>query len=89
MPLNAKCEVLKASHAGFAMLSIILLYGVGCFQHRMRARKPLQSLSSLIHKGHQLKGSLFMSPRVPRGSSCKLQFLTQKASEQKTESNSS
>lgn len=30
--LNAKREVLKALRAGFDMLSIILLYGVDCFQ---------------------------------------------------------
>lgn len=89
MLLNAKCEVLKALHAGFDMLSFILLYGVGCFQHRKSAQKPLQSLSSALYKGHQLRDPLFMPPCVPEGSSCKWQFPTWKAREQKTRSNSS
>lgn len=76
MLLNAKCEVLKALHAGFDMLSFILLYRVGCFQHSKSAQKPLQSLSSALYKGHQLRDPLFMPPCVPEGSSCKWQFPT-------------
>jgi hypothetical protein len=61
MLLNAKCEVLKALLAGFDMLSIILLYGVGCFRHRLGAQKPWQFLSPGFYGGHQLNVPVYVT----------------------------